>query len=436
MTHASATLRCRICDSDLRTTFVDLGASPPCEAILSEQTVEAGEAYYPLHARICDECLLVQVPEVIPAEEIFTDSYAYFSSFSTSWVEHARRYAEAMRDALGLTASSTVFEVASNDGYLLRHFKDMGIGVLGIEPTANTAAAAQAIGIPTVVEFLGEATAKAVVAEHGQADLVAANNVYAHVPDLRDFTIGLSLLLAPHGTLTIEVPHLARLIEHRQFDTIYHEHFQYYTLLTLQRALALGGLVVTDVEELASHGGSLRVFARHEEAVQEAGGAQGAAVSEAVARVLAAEAEAGLHTVQGHAGFDASVQAVKRDLMRFLLDTQEAGKTVAAYGAPGKGNTLLNYCGISRDLLPFTVDRNHHKHGHYLPGSRIPIRHPDALAEARPDYVLVMPWNLRAEISAQLHYVADWGGTLVYAIPRLEFEEPTTPEKNPEGDVR
>ena len=416
MTHATASLRCRICDSPLRTTFVDLGASPPCEAILSETTVESGEVFYPLHARICDECLLVQVPEVIAAEQIFTDSYAYFSSFSTSWVEHARAYTERMTAALRLGPDSKVIEVASNDGYLLRHFAAQGVGVLGIEPTANTAAAAESIGVPTVVEFLGEATARRVVAEHGRADLVVANNVYAHVPDLRDFTRGLAMLLAPAGTLTIEVAHLARLIEQRQFDTIYHEHFQYYTLLTLQRALALGGLTVTDAEELTTHGGSLRIHARLAGSAGEP--------SAAVGRILAAEAEAGLHTVQGHLGFDAAVHAVRRDLMRFLLDAQERGRTVAGYGAPGKGNTLLNYCGISRDLVAFTVDRNHHKHGHYLPGSRIPIRHPDELAAARPDYVLVLPWNLRTEISAQLRYVAEWGGTLVYAIPRLSFVTP------------
>lgn len=366
--------------------------------------------------RICDSCLLVQVPEVIPAEEIFTDEYAYFSSFSTSWLEHARSYAEAMRDRMGLGGESKVIEVASNDGYLLRHFAQMGIPVLGIEPTANTAAVAQALGIDTVVEFLGETTAAAVVAQHGQADLVAANNVYAHVPDLRDFTLGLATLLAPHGTLTIEVPHLARLIEERQFDTIYHEHFQYYTLLTLQRALALGGLVVTDVEELDTHGGSLRVFAQHADSAQPA--------SEAVARVLAAEDAAGLHTVDGHAGFETSVQAVKRDLMRFLLDAQEQGKSVVGYGAPGKGNTLLNYCGIKPDLIGFTVDRNHHKHGKFLPGSRIPVLDPAEIAAATPDYVLVLPWNLRTEITAQLHYVSEWGGTLVYAIPELTFVTP------------
>lgn len=405
-----------MCSVPLTTTFVDLGASPPCEAILSPEKVTAGEMYYPLHAYVCETCLLVQVPAVLPAEEIFTAEYAYFSSFSTSWVEHARRYAESMRDRLDLRPDSLVIEAASNDGYLLRHFRDAGVPVLGVEPTTSTATAARAIGIPTVERFLGEATAEAVVAEHGQADLVVANNVYAHVPDLRDFTRGLARLLKPTGTITIEVAHLARLIEQSQFDTIYHEHFQYYTLLTLQRALALGGLVVTDAEELPTHGGSLRVYAQHVGFATERGSD--------VTRILADEEAAGLHNLPGYTGFETKVQTVRRELLEFLMDAARDGKKVVGYGAPGKGNTLLNYCGIRSDLLAFTVDRNHHKHGHYLPGSRIPILHPDTLAEARPDFVLVLPWNLREEISAQLAYVQQWGGRLVYAIPRLEIETP------------
>lgn len=395
---------------------MDLGASPPCEAILSAWEAELGETAYPLHVRVCEACLLVQLPEVISAEEIFTEDYAYFSSFSTSWIEHARRYSEAMTGRLGLGPHSFVIEVASNDGYLLRHFRDANIPCLGVEPTANTAAAAREQGIETEVVFLGEATGADIAARHRRADLVVANNVYAHVPDLADFTKGLAALLAPEGTLTMEFPHLARLIEERQFDTIYHEHFQYYTLLTAQRAVALGGLRVVDVEELSTHGGSLRVHCRHESAAGEA--------SAAVAELLAREAAAGLHTLEGHAGFEESVRGVKRDLLRFLLDAQEQGKRVVGYGAPGKGNTLLNHCGIRSDLLEFTVDRNHHKHGKFLPGSRIPVLHPDAIGQAKPDYVLVLPWNLRAEISAQLHYVADWGGKLVFAIPSLQVVQP------------
>ncbi|WP_068426598.1 class I SAM-dependent methyltransferase [Piscicoccus intestinalis] len=407
---------CRICASPLTRTFVDLGAAPPCEAILSADGAEKGETAYPLHVRICERCLLVQLPEVVPAEEIFTAEYAYFSSFSTSWIEHARRYTVAMVERFGLSEDSFVVEVASNDGYLLQHFRDAGIPCLGIEPTANTAAAAVERGIPTEVVFLGEQTGSDIAARHGRADLVAANNVYAHVPDLADFTKGLAQLLAPTGTLTMEFPHLARLIEQRQYDTIYHEHFQYYTLLTAQRAVALGGLSIVDVEELPTHGGSLRIYCRHSQAAGEP--------SAAVRDLLAREQAAGLHGLDGHAGFEDAVRVVKRDLLRFLLDAQERGESVVGYGAPGKGNTLLNHCGIRPDLLAFTVDRNPHKHGKFLPGSRIPVMAPEAIAAARPDYVLVLPWNLRAEISAQLHYVAQWGGRLVFAIPSLQIVEP------------
>lgn len=415
-TSSPKALTCRVCGAALTRTFVDLGAAPPCEAILSPHDAEKGEVAYPLHVRICSECLLVQLPEVIPAEEIFTDEYAYFSSFATSWVDHARRYAVKMTQELALGPNSFVIEVASNDGYLLRHFKDAGVPCLGVEPTANTAAAAQAAGIDTEVVFLGERTGNDIAARHGKADLVAANNVYAHVPDLADFTKGLSALLKPEGTLTMEFPHLMRLIEERQYDTIYHEHFQYYTLLTAQRAVALGGLRIVDVEELTTHGGSLRVYCRHEAAA----GVQSSSVTELLAR----EAAAGLHSLEGHQGFEGAVLGVKRDLLRFLLDAQEQGKRVVGYGAPGKGNTLLNHCGIRSDLLQFTVDRNHHKHGKFLPGSRIPVLEPEAIERERPDYVLVLPWNLREEISAQLHYVADWGGKLVFAIPHLQVVEP------------
>lgn len=407
---------CRVCGTSLTRTFVDLGAAPPCEAILTPNSAEKGEVAYPLHVRICSKCLLVQLPEVIPAEEIFTADYAYFSSFATSWVEHARRYALAMARDLNLGPDSLVIEVASNDGYLLRHFKEAGIPCLGVEPTANTAAAAQAAGIDTEVLFLGEDTGNAIAVRHGKADLVAANNVYAHVPDLADFTKGLSALLKPEGTLTMEFPHLMRLIDERQFDTIYHEHFQYYTLLTAQRAVALGGLRIVDVDELSTHGGSLRVYCRHAATAGEP--------SDAVTELLAREEAAGLHSLEGHEGFEGAVRGVKRDLLRFLLDAQERGKQVVGYGAPGKGNTLLNHCGIRADLLQFTVDRNHHKHGKFLPGSRIPVLEPKAIERERPDYVLVLPWNLREEISAQLHYVADWGGKLVFAIPHLQIVEP------------
>lgn len=409
-------LSCRVCAAPLTKTFVDLGAAPPCEAILAPAAADSAEVSYPLHVRICDQCLLVQIPEVIPADEIFTDEYAYFSSFSTSWLEHARRYVQSMIERLGLDRTSKVIEVASNDGYLLRHVRDQGIPCLGIEPTANTAAAAHEAGIETEVCFLGEQTAREIVGRHGRADLVVANNVYAHVPDLVDFTRGLATLLAPDGTLTMEFPHLLRLIAEHQFDTIYHEHFQYYTLLTAQRAVALGGMEVVDVDELSTHGGSLRIYCRHR--------SEGQPIAPSVAELLDREAAAGLHTLEGHAGFDKAVQTVKRDVLRFLLDAQESGRSVVGYGAPGKGNTLLNYCGIRPDLLSFTVDRNPHKHGKFLPGSRIPVLPPDEIARTRPDFVLVLPWNLRQEISEQLSYVTEWGGRLVFAVPELEVVTP------------
>jgi hypothetical protein len=406
---------CRLCAAPLTETFVDLGMSPPCENILSADQLDVMERTYPLHVRVCPSCLLVQLPTYIEPDEIFSE-YAYFSSFSDSWVAHAQKYAESMIDRLGLDASSFVVEAASNDGYLLQHFAAQGIPVLGVEPAANIAAAANERGIPTEVNFLGAATGADVRERHRPADLVAANNVYAHVPDLIDFTLGLRALMADDGWLTIEVQHLLRLIEGRQYDTIYHEHFQYYTLLTLQRALATGGLIVVDVDELPTHGGSLRVYARPSTVA--------GAPSEAVSRVLAAEAAAGLHTLDGHRNFADSVLTIKRDLLDFLVTASRAGKTVAGYGAPGKGNTLLNHCGIRTDLLSYTVDRNPYKHGRFLPGTHIPVHAPDQLAVTKPDYIVVLPWNLRVELDAQLAYVAEWGGQLVYPIPALEVVVP------------
>ncbi len=405
-------LHCRICRHELTRTFVDLGMSPPCEDNLSAKRLNEAEVFYPLHVRICDACLLVQLPNVIPPEEIFTDSYAYFSSYSTSWVEHARRYSTEMIDRLDLGPSSMVMEVASNDGYLLQHFVTAGIPVLGIDPAGNTADAAIARGIPTEKVFLGARTAQDLVSRYGQADLIAANNVFAHVPDLHDFVSGLATLLAPQGTLTLEFPHLQRLIEQRQYDTIYHEHFSYYTLLTAQRALALGDLVVQDVAELPSHGGSLRLVVRHLSAAPPP--------SAAVAGVLDREAAAGLHTLEGYDGFADQVAGVKADLLDFLISVRRDGRSVAGYGAPGKGNTLLNHCGVRTDLLPYTVDMNPGKHGMFLPGSLIPIHPPSRIAETEPDYILILPWNLRKEIGEQLHYARDWGARFVTAIPELD----------------
>ena len=407
------TLRqCRLCGAPLTRTFVDLGMSPLCESYVPEEKLDEAEVFYPLHVRLCDACLLVQLPAYVPGEDIFSD-YAYFSSYSDSWVAHAKRYAEAMIGRLSLTPGSLVTEVASNDGYLLQHFQAAGIPVLGVEPAANVAATARARGIPTEVEFLGAETGREIAQRRGRADLVAANNVFAHVPDIRGFAAGLRALVKDDGLITLEFPHLVRLIERRQYDTIYHEHFSYLSLLTSSRALATAGLRVVDVEELATHGGSLRVYARPEDAAEEP--------TANVKAVLAAEEAAGLHTVAGHEGFAAAVLTIKSDLLGFLLAAARQGRSVAGYGAPGKGNTLLNHCGIRSDLLAYTVDRSPVKQGQFLPGTHIPIYAPERLAETRPDYILVLPWNLRDEISKQLDYVRTWGGKLVFPIPELDI---------------
>jgi hypothetical protein len=385
--------------------------SPLCESYVSEDRLDDPETFYPLHVRLCSSCLLAQLPAYVLAEEIFSD-YAYFSSYSDSWVEHAKRYAHFMTERLGLTPDSLVTEVASNDGYLLQHFVALGIPVLGVEPAGNVAESARARGIPTVTEFLGAQTGAAISTSHGRADLVVANNVFAHVPDIRGFAEGLRALVKETGLVTLEFPHLLRLIEQRQFDTIYHEHYSYLSLLTSSRALQAGGLRVVDVDELGTHGGSLRVYARPEESAGEP--------STRVKEVLDEEECAGLHSVEGHAGFASEVRKIKSDLLDFLLGAATRGELVAGYGAPGKGNTLLNYCGIRSDLLGYTVDRSPHKQGKFLPGTHIPILAPEHLAETKPDYVLVLPWNLRDEISAQLEYVGTWGGRLVFPIPELE----------------
>src|SRR6516162_8805253 len=403
--------QCRLCGTRLTRTFVDLGMSPLCESYVPENRLDVAEIFYPLHVRICEACLLVQLPAYVSGEEIFSD-YAYFSSYSDSWVAHAQRYAEAMIGQLGLGPGSLVTEVASNDGYLLQHFAAEGIPVLGVEPAANIAEAARARGIRTEVQFLGPETGQEIAEQHGRADLVAANNVFAHVPDIRGFAAGLRALVKDDGLVTLEFPHLLRLIERRQYDTIYHEHFSYLSLLTSSRALETAGLHVVDVEELSTHGGSLRVHARPADSVGEP--------SERVKALLDAEAAAGLHTVAGHEGFAGEVLRIKSDLVEFLVTAARAGKSVAGYGAPGKGNTLLNHCGIRSDLLAYTVDRSPVKQGKFLPGTHIPIYAPERLAETQPDYILVLPWNLREEISEQLAYARDWGARLVFPIPALE----------------
>ena len=405
------TPRCRLCSAELTHTFVDLGMSPPCENYLAAEQLDTGETFYPLHVRVCPECLLVQLPAYIPAEEIFSH-YAYFSSYSDSWVAHARRYVDSAVRRLGLTSDSFVVEVASNDGYLLQHVIERDIRALGIEPAANVAEVAVQKGIPTEVLFLGEEVGRKLRGEHGPADLVVANNVFAHVPDIVDFAKGLRALVTDDGYVTIEIPHLQRLIEGRLYDTIYHEHYSYLSLLTTQRVLAAAGLAVVDVEQLSTHGGSLRTWSKPAEAAGQP--------SSAVFEVLAAEAAAGLDTLAGHFGFAGEVARVRNDLVEFLVDCSRKGARVAGYGAPGKGNTLLNHAGIRSDLLAFTVDRNPFKHGKYLPGTHIPIHPVERLAAEQPDYVLILPWNLKDEISEQLYYVREWGGRLVVPLPALE----------------
>jgi 2-polyprenyl-3-methyl-5-hydroxy-6-metoxy-1,4-benzoquinol methylase len=408
----SASHQCRLCGAPLTRTFADLGMSPLCESYIPAEKLDEAEVFYPLHVRLCDACLLVQLPAYVPGEDIFSD-YAYFSSYSDSWVAHAQRYAQEMTGRLRLTPDSLVTEVASNDGYLLQHFHAAGIPVLGVEPAGNVAEAARARGIRTEVQFLGTDTGREIAQRYGRADLVAANNVFAHVPDIRGFAAGLRALVKDDGMVTLEFPHLLRLIERRQYDTIYHEHYSYLSLLTSSRALATAGLRVVDIDELTTHGGSLRVYARPEESADEP--------TARVKAVLAEEESAGLHTVSGHGGFAPAVLKVKSDLLGFLLSAASEGRSVAGYGAPGKGNTLLNHCGIRSDLLSYTVDRSPFKQGKFLPGTHIPIYAPEYLAETKPDYILVLPWNLRDEISRQLSYIGSWGGKLVFPIPELDI---------------
>jgi hypothetical protein len=401
---------CRLCGSAELSSVVDLGATPPCERFLSAAQLDDEEPTYPLHLRICRHCLLAQLPPLITPEDTFTE-YAYFSSYSTSWVEHARRFVTSAVERLD---PGFIVEVASNDGYLLQHAVERGIRCLGIEPSVNVGQAARDRGVPTLTVFLNKETGAKVRAEHGPADLVVANNVYAHIPDVPGFTAGLRELVADDGWVSIEVQHLLTLVRDNQYDTIYHEHFQYYTVASAQRALAAGGLTLVDVELLPTHGGSIRLWARPFPAEPSAG----------VTRVLDEECAAGLHDMTGYQGFARRVDGVRQDLLRFLLDAAAAGKRVVGYGAPGKGNTLLNHCGIRPDLLEYTVDRNPYKHGRFTPGTRIPIHSPDRIAEDKPDHVLVLPWNLRTELIAQLSYVGEWGGSLVFPIPVLQEVRP------------
>jgi SAM-dependent methyltransferase len=403
---------CRFCAAPLRNTFVDLGMSPLCESYVPAERLGAMEPFYPLHVRVCDRCLLVQLEEVVAPDEIFTE-YAYFSSYSDSWVAHARDYVESAVERFKLDGDSLVLELASNDGYLLQHVVERGIPALGVEPAANVAEAARERGIETVVAFFGRELAARLVAEGHRADLLVANNVLAHVPDLNDFVAGMQRVLAPAGVITIEFPHLARLVAGNQFDTIYHEHFSYFSFLTAQTVLRAHGLEVFDVDELATHGGSLRVHA------QRRSGA-GQPLSPRVIELAERERALGFDRLEGYSTFAPRVMETKWRLLEFLIQCRRDSKRVVGYGAPGKGNTLLNYCGIRTDLLEFTVDRNPYKQGQFLPGTHVPIRHPEALEHARPDFILILPWNLKDEIATQLAYAQEWGARLVVPIPEVE----------------
>lgn len=404
---------CRFCASPLQTLVVDLGKQPLCESFLSADQLLEMEPFYPLQAYVCGNCYLMQVLSHVSGEEIFGGEYAYFSSYSDSWLKHCSNYVDQVTERLGLDERSQVVEIASNDGYLLQFFRDKGIPVQGIEPAPNVAEVAVAKGIPTRVEFFGKALAQRLRDEGIQPDLLLGNNVLAHVPDLNDFVAGLSVLLGPAGTLTMEFPHVLNLLRENQFDTIYQEHYCYFSLLTLCRVFEQHGLQIFDVDEVPTHGGSLRIYASHADA--SVGDA-----SDSVSALLRRELDAGLDNLDTYTAFGEQVAETKRKLLEFLIEARRAGKRVVAYGAPGKGNTLLNYCGIRTDFIEFAVDRSEYKQGRFLPGTHIPIYSPDKIDQVRPDYVVILPWNIKAEIMQQLAHIRDWGGQFVIPIPELE----------------
>ncbi|MBO9110055.1 class I SAM-dependent methyltransferase [Agrobacterium sp. S2/73] len=406
---------CRLCSSPLVHTFVDLGMSPPCESFVAADAANDVEPFYPLHAFVCDECFLVQLQEYVAPENIFTE-YAYFSSFSDSWVAHAKRYCDMVIERFALGESSFVVELASNDGYLLQHFLTSNIPMLGIEPAVNVAKVAIGKGIPTLTEFFNEALATDMAARGQKADLIIGNNVLAQVPDINDFVAGMKALLKPDGVITLEFPHIEKLIEENQFDTIYHEHFSYFSLLTIEKMARRHGLKVFDVEEIPTHGGSLRVFFSHKD---------GNFPREArVDSLLARELNAGLDKIETYTAFSEAVRQTKRNLLSFLIRLKEMRKSICAYGAPGKGNTLLNYCGIGTDFIDFAVDRNPYKHGRLTPGMHIPIRPVSAIQRIKPDYVLILPWNLKTEIVAQMNDIRNWGGKFIVPIPDISIIDP------------
>lgn len=404
---------CRFCESPLQHSFCDLGMTPLSNAFLSREELEKGELFYPLHAYVCSQCFLVQVKEYELPEKIFGD-YAYFSSYSESWLQHCQNYVEHIVNRLKLDSTRQVIEIASNDGYLLQFFRAFSVPVLGIEPAANVAKAAQEKSIPTLVKFFSRSLAQELKNKNIQADLLIGNNVLAHVPKLNDFVMGLKILLKPHGLITMEFPHLLRLMQSNQFDTIYHEHFSYYSLLAVEKIFKAQGLKIFDVDELKTHGGSLRIYAGHEENVENK-------ETENLVRIREQEALLHFDDLKGYEQFAVGVQQLRADLLKFFLECKRNGKKIVGYGAPAKGNTLLNFCGIRSQFLDFTVDRSPHKQGRFLPGTHIPIKAIEAISEAKPDYLFILPWNLKEEIIGQMGSIRNWGGKFVIPIPQLEI---------------
>ncbi len=405
-------MQCRFCNQPLTHLFLSLGSFPLSNSYLTREQLREKEVFYPLEVYVCDSCFLVQLQEYETPENIFGD-YAYFSSYSDTWLKHAKEYVDSMIRLFRIDRNSFVVEIASNDGYLLQYFAEKGIPVLGIEPARNVAEVAKQKGVPTEIVFFGTQTARRLASEGKHADLLLGNNVLAHVPNLNDFVTGLKILLKPRGIITMEFPHLLRLIEETQFDTVYHEHFSYFSFLTVDKIFHAHGLTLFDVDELATHGGSLRIYARHTEDKTRP-------VAERVHRLKQKEMEAGYAHIHHYLGFQEKVEAIKIDILKFLIQAKRDGKRIVGYGAPAKGNTLLNYCGIKRDFIDYTVDRNPYKQGHFLPGSHIPIEEPNKVKETKPDYLFILPWNLKDEIMEQMAFIRQWGGKFVSPIPKIE----------------
>ena len=408
-------MNCRFCETKLEHVFIDLGEAPPSNSFLNAAQLDKPESYFPLKIFVCSNCFLVQVDEHKKASEIFDNEYAYFSSYSTSWLAHAKTYTEKMVDRFGISKNSLVVEIASNDGYLLQYFKEKEIHVLGIEPTESTAKVAREKGIESITEFFGEDFAKKLTSENRKADLLLGNNVLAHVPDINDFVKGLKVALKMEGVITMEFPHLVKLIENNQFDTIYHEHFSYFSFTTVCRIFEAHGLVMFDVDEIPTHGGSLRIYAGNKEDTSKS-------ISDKVGELLERENSIGISDLNYYKGFGEKVNGIKKELLQFLLEQKNAGKKVAAYGAAAKGNTLLNYCGIKNDVISFVVDASPHKQGKFLPGSHIPIVAEEEIKKNKPDFIIIFPWNIKEEIINQLNFIREWGGQFVISIPELEIK--------------